>query len=251
LYKTGRNFWERTKYQYLESTEQKKGREKPPLELEYPKDSLIIDLPKPEDLKIASFDLREAIEKRTSIRKYSEEQLSLEELSYALWCTQGIKEVVPGVTTFRTVPSAGACHAFETYVLVNKVEEIEPGLYRFLAIKHALLGIKFGDDLADKLTEACLGQKFVKTGALTFFWVAVSERMTWRYGERGYRYLLLDAGHICQNLYLSALSLGCGTCALAAFQDDDLNSVLGLDGQDEFVVYGVSLGKRRLPAGNA
>jgi SagB-type dehydrogenase family enzyme len=71
--------------------------------------------------------------------------------------------------------------------------------------------------------------------------------MTWRYGERGYRYLLLDAGHICQNLYLSGLSLGCGTCAIAAFEDDDLNSVLDLDGQDEFVVYGASLGKRRNP----
>ncbi|NLI92306.1 MAG: SagB/ThcOx family dehydrogenase [Peptococcaceae bacterium] len=139
------------------------------------------------------------------MRKYSEEPVTLGELSYLLWCTQGVKEIVPAVTTFRTVPSAGSCHAFETYMQVNHVHGLKPGIYRFLALKHALMVIDQEDKLIDKITEACLGQSFIKDAAVVFFWAAVKEGMVWRYGERGYRYLLLDAGHVCQNLYLSAL----------------------------------------------
>lgn len=241
----GRDFWEKTKYQHAERTVNSKKREKPSLELAYPMDNMIIDLPKPEDFTVESLDLRQAIESRTSIRKYGEAPLSLKELSYLLWCCQGVKEVVPEVTTFRTVPSAGACHAFETFIQVNNVEGLKPGIYRFLALKHSLLVIGLDEENKDRVQKACLSQKFIGSSAVTFFWVAVKERMTYRYGERGYRYLLLDAGHVCQNLYLSALSLDCGTCAIAAFDDDDLNSVLGLDGQEEFVVYAAALGKRR------
>lgn len=239
---TGRDFWERTKYQFAEKMFKKKI--KPPLELEYAKGSIVIDLPNPEDIKVDNLDLRQAIQMRTSIRKYSKEPLSLEELSYLLWCCQGVKEVVPAITTFRNVPSAGACHAFETFILVTNVEGLKPGLYRFLALKHALIAVSLGEENIDKVVAACLGQTFIADSAVTFFWAAVSERMTFRYGERGYRYLLLDAGHICQNLYLSAMSLHCGTCAIAAFDDDKLNLIFYLDGQEVFIVYAATLGKR-------
>ena len=241
---TGHEFWEKTKYQYAHTTKTKIRSEKPPLEKEHPPNSRIIDLPKPEKITIPPYELREAIEQRTSIRQYNDKELSLEELSYLLWCTQGVKEVIPKAATFRTVPSAGARHAFETYLLINNVQGIESGIYRFLAISHTLLFIASGTKIADRITDACLGQKFVMEGAVTFFWVAEITRMTWRYGERGYRYILLDAGHVCQNLYLSAESLNCGVCAIAAYQDDDLNKLLELDGINEFVVYIASLGKK-------
>ncbi|MGI6448825.1 MAG: SagB/ThcOx family dehydrogenase [Desulfitobacteriia bacterium] len=241
--KAGRDFWEESKHRKTESIEQSKERKKPPLELDYPKDCQLISLPKPENFTVNTLDLRAAIERRRSIRRYSGEALSLEELSFLLWSTQGVQKVVPEKVTFRTVPSAGACHAFETYILVNRVEGLKPGLYRFLAVKHALIPLQLAEGLAEKLAEACYGQHFAVSGALTFFWVAVKKRMIWRFGARGYRYLLLDAGHICQNLYLSALPLGCGACALGAFSDDELNNILGLDGQNLFVVYGASLGK--------
>ena len=144
----------------------------------------------------------------------------------------------------RTVPSAGARHAFETYLCVNNISGLTPGLYRFLALEHALLEERPGSDFADRLAKACLGQDTVKTCAATFIWTAVVVRMTYRYGERGYRYLYLDAGHVCQNLYLAAEAIGCGTCALAAFSDDDVNRLLGLDGDSRFTIYLGTVGKK-------
>jgi SagB-type dehydrogenase family enzyme len=95
------------------------------------------------------------------------------------------------------------------------------------------------------LTEACLKQQHVKTSAVTFIWVAVPHRTVWRYSQRGYRYIHLDAGHVCQNLYLLAEAIDCGVCAIAAFDDDLVNQAIGLDGEDLFVIYLASLGKRK------
>ena len=167
----------------------------------------------------------------------------MDQLSYLLWCTQGVKEVFQGTATLRNVPSAGARHAFETYLLINNVDGITPGLYRFLILEHSLLSVSLDKDMADKITQACLNQTFIKSSAVTFLWIAVPDRMNWRYGERGYRYLYLDAGHVCQNLYISAESIDCGTCAIAAYTDDELNQILGLDGKEQFVIYLATVGK--------
>ena len=161
-----------------------------------------------------------------------------------LWCTQGVREVPHGTTTFRTVPSAGARHALETYLLVNNIVDVPPGLYRFLAVEHNLTEVISDLSIVNQLTRACLGQRMVSTSAVTFFWVAIPRRMTQRYGQRGYRYLFLDAGHVCQNLYLAAECIGCGVCAIAAYDDDDLNAILDLDGEQQFVIYLATLGKK-------
>ncbi|MGM0771651.1 MAG: SagB/ThcOx family dehydrogenase [Halobacteriota archaeon] len=138
--------------------------------------------------------------------------------------------------TFRTVPSAGARYALETYILANNVEGLEKGVYRFLPIEHKLLAIRTDSDIGNNITAACLDQKFVKENAATFIWTAITYRMTYRYGQRGYRYLHLDAGHVCQNLY--------GVCAIAAFMDDEMNDILGIDGKEEFTIYVATLGKQ-------
>ena len=91
----------------------------------------------------------------------------------------------------------------------------------------------------------CLGQEFVKRSAATFIWVCDVNRMTWRYSERGYRYAFMEAGHVCQNLYLSAESIGCGVCAIAAYDDDTMNQLLGLDGESQFVIYIATIGKKK------
>ena len=242
--KIGKEFMEKTKYHYLAQSDQMKGLPQPPLELEYDKTKTFIDLPKPQEIEVSNISLREAIENRRSIRRYSQKPLTMDELSYLLWCTQGVKEVAQGHATFRTVPSAGARHAFETYLLLNNVEDLQPGIYRFLAIEHKLLEVNTGSDVADRAVEGCLGQRFVKTSAVTFIWTAVAYRMKWRYGERGYRYMHLDVGHVCQNLYLSAASIDCGVCAIAAFSDDDMNRLLHLDGENQFVIYIATVGKK-------
>ena len=249
----GREFMEMSKYQNMEPTEEEQGIiPQPPLELalsnENPRsvgvDKPLTNLPAPAGLKMPTIDLREAAERRATLRKYSQTPLNLDELSYLLWITQGVKHTTRRPATMRTVPSAGARHAFETYVLANRVDGLTPGLYRFAASQHALVNLEMPVNINEQVTHACKDQNQVRTSAATFIWVAVTERMTWRYSQRGYRYLHLDAGHVCQNLYLAAEQIGCGVCAIAAFDDDLLNSTLKLDGESLFAIYAASLGKR-------
>jgi SagB-type dehydrogenase family enzyme len=240
----GWEFMEKTKYYYLDPTAESQGGVQPPLELPYPADEPLIRLPGAASLKMPDMDLRKAIEQRASLRRYTQKPLSLDELSYLLWATQGVKKVTQRPVTLRTVPSAGARHAFETYLLVNRVEGLTPGLYRYTALQHALIDLGAAADINEQVTQACLDQNQVRTSAVTFIWVAVTERMTFRYTQRGYRYLHLDAGHVCQNLYLLAEQTGCGVCAIAAFDDDLLNTALKLDGVELFAIYLASLGKR-------
>ena len=240
----GREFMVKTRYPYLGVSEQQRGLPQSPLELPTGADDVLIDLPAPADLDVGARDLRAAIEARVSVRRYADAPLSLDELSFLLWCTQGVKSVEGDYATMRTVPSAGARHALETVLLVNRVEGLEPGLYRFLPIEHKLVVLRTGAETAQEVTRACLGQGMVAGSAATFIWVAVVHRMAWRYGQRGYRYLHLDAGHTCQNLYLAAEAVGCGVCAIAAFDDEDMSRVLGLDGEDQFAIYVATVGKK-------
>jgi SagB-type dehydrogenase family enzyme len=241
----GREFIEKTKYKYLDISDQDKGVPFPPYQLEYDHSRKRIDLPNPAKLSLPDVNLRTAIKKRRSRRKYKRSPLGLDELSYILWCTQGVKKVIAKQATRRTVPSAGSRHAFETYLLINNVTELEPGLYRYLAVEHILIEENMESDLADKIVSASLDQKFIKSCAVTLIWVAVPYRMFWRYGERTYRYLYLDAGHVCQNLYLVAESLGCGACAIGAYDDDKMNELLKLDGVEKFVIYMGTFGRIR------
>lgn len=242
--KTGAAFMEKTHYEYLSVSDQRQGLPQPPLQIAADGGNVLIDLPAPADIQVSAIDLRLAIEQRVSVRRYADVALTQQELSYLLWCTQGVKEVRPdGYCTLRNVPSAGARHAFETYLLVNNVDGLRSGLYRFLAIEHKLLEVDLSPEIAGHMARACLGQGFVQAAAVTFVWVAVVYRMAWRYGQRSYRYLHLDAGHVCQNLYLAARAVDCGVCAIAAFDDQDLGKVLGVDGQDQFPIYVATVGK--------
>lgn len=240
----GKEFMEKTKPNFEEESLQRQGVPQPPLELDYDPAYQLIPLPEIQELPAYPIDLLQAIEQRCTLRRYQEQSFTMEELTYLLWTTQGVKSVTNRPVTLRTVPSAGARHAFETYLLINRVEGIKPGLYRYIALEHALLPVDIGQDISQKITDACFGQKQVLTSAVTFIWVTVLERMFWRYGERGYRYLHLDAGHVCQNLYLAAEAVGSGVCAIAAFDDDRLNAALHLDGEDQFVIYLGTVGKR-------
>lgn len=240
----GKEFMEKTRYKYLEVSDQRKGLPQPPLEIGPKEGQESIPLPDPEDLELGHIDLRTMFESRRSVRTYSEQSLTLEEFSWLLWSCQGVKEVTSRPATLRTVPSAGARHPFETYLLVNKVDGLEPGLYRFLAIDHKLAVVNLEEGIADKIAYACYRQSFVKTCAVTFIFTAVGYRTCWRYGERGYRYMHLDAGHACQNLYLAAEAIGGGACAIGAFYDDEINSLLGLDGVGQFVIYVATTGKK-------
>lgn len=241
---TGIDFIKATYPQQCSEPPQDQGVPQPPLELPIDGEAGLVALPAPSALDIPSMDLRAIVDQRRSLRRYQEQALSQVELSYLLWMTQGVKEITSRPSTLRPVPSAGARHAFETFLLVNRVEGLVPGLYRFAASQHALVPLDTSEAIREDIIHACWDQKQIRGGAVTFLWVAVTERMTWRYVERGYRYLLLDAGHICQNLYLAAEAISCGACAIGSFDDARLNQVMDLDGENLFVLYLASVGKR-------
>lgn len=242
---SGHEFMIKTRYANLSPSPQNSGLlPQPPLELPLPDGEALLPLPSPAELAIPPMEMRSAFEARRSIRAYSETPLTVEETSYLLWVSQGVRRVSKRPSTARNVPSAGARHAFETLLLVNRVQGLNPGLYRFAAIEHGLLPINAPENIAEIIARDCHDQAQITASAATFIWFAVLERMYWRYVERGYRYLHLDAGHVCQNLALAAEQVGCGICPIAAFDDEQLNRTLGLDGENMFVIYLASLGKK-------
>jgi SagB-type dehydrogenase family enzyme len=188
-------------------------------------------------------DLQTAIAGRQSHRRFRPDPLSLEELAFLLWTTQGIRRRVGPGSAYRTVPSAGSRHALETYLAVFNVAGLEQGVYRYLPVEHELLFEFAEENLADKVAAGALGQTFVARGAVTFIWTTIPYRMEWRYGPVAHKSIALDAGHVCQNLYLACAAVGAGTCAIAAYHQEGMDQLLRLDGEEEFVVYLAPVGK--------
>lgn len=229
------------------ATEQARGVPPPPIEKPCPPDRERIELPGPDAWgEIGDPPLLQALARRASHRVYAPAPFTLAELSFLLWATQGVRAPCDGVHAFRTVPSAGCRHAFETYVAALRVEGLAPGLYRFLPLSHRLAALPGPARLAETAAEACLGQRFVAQAGAVFFWAALPARMEWRYGLAAHKLIALDAGHVCQNLYLACEALGAGACAIAAYDQEAVDRLLGVDGREEFVVYLAPAGK--LPA---
>ncbi len=217
----------------------------PPLQKSCPEDVVRIDLPEgPDSLrKLCVMPVGDAIAHRESVRLYTDEPLSLEELSALLWATQGVRHVLSEECALRTVPSAGARHSFETYIAAQNVEGLPPGLYRYLPLDNQLIRLSVDDRIGIKSAYACMDQRFVAGAAATFFWTTIPERMEWRYGFAAHKVIALDAGHVCQNLYLACTALGAGTCAIAAYDQTECDRLLGVDGDEEFTVYISPVGK--------
>ncbi len=225
-------------------TDQRKRVPPPALQKPCPKDATLIDLIAPQDLTVGNMPLLEAINRRRSHRKFTAEPLTLEELSFLLWATQGVREVAAdGAVTRRTVPSGGSRHPFETYLFVNRVSGLASGLYRYLPVEHKLCFLYADAELAAKISKACRGQKFVGQGAVVFAWTALPYRAEWRYSIVAHKMIAMEAGHVCQNLYLASEAIGAGTCAIGAYDQDKMDAILGVDGRDELAVYVAPVGR--------
>jgi SagB-type dehydrogenase family enzyme len=182
----------------------------------------------------ATISLGEILQKRKSIRTFSTKPLSKVDLAYLLWASTGIQRIENSYE-FRTYPSAGALYPIETYIAANNVEDLEKGLYHYNVKNHLLEELKHGN-FGDTLAHAALDQEMCADAPVVFIWTAIFRRSKWKYSQRAYRYIYLDAGHIAQNLALAAESIKCGSCEAGAFFDDEINSIVGIDGTEESTI---------------
>jgi SagB-type dehydrogenase family enzyme len=179
--------------------------------------------------------LWEVIAQRRSVREFSNRSIPFLEISQLIWATQGITLKAQGFD-FRASPSAGALYPIETYLVANRVEEIPPGLYHYDVRGAQLILLKDGH-FGPELSQAGLGQEMLEEAACVFIWTAIVGRSKWKYRERAYRYIYMDAGHIGHALYLAATALNLGCCTVGAFFDDELDHLVGVDGKQEISVY--------------
>jgi len=227
-------------------SDQTKGIDPPPFSK--PITGEVTTLPPFEDV-LKTPNYFELVETRRSLREYSGKPMTQAELAFMLWSAQGVKSYRGNVATFRTVPSGGARHPFETYIAVQHVEGLEPGLYRYLPLEN--VGEKTAkierlgkiEDYTEKITAMLAGQAWAAKAPVILFYSCIPYRAEWRYDSAAHRVVLIDLGHLGQNVMLSAVALGLGSCCMAAYDQQLCDEVLGFNGLDEYTVYAISVGE--------
>ncbi len=230
----------------FKGSDQSKGIAPPPFQKPYDSSEKPVRLPVIDELDLSlTHNIGDLILNRRSHRSFTKQALTIKELAFLLWATQGVRKYAGPARVYRTVPSAGCRHAFETYLCIQNVESLEPGLYRYLPQEHALLFLRQIPDLSRKIIAATSNQDFVGKASATIIWTAIPYRMEWRYREAAHKVIAIDAGHVCQNLYLASEAIGAGTCAIAAYVQAEIDALVEVDGDEEFVIYLAPVGKVR------
>ena len=187
-------------------------------------------------------ELWNTIQARRSVRRYGSRPLTLAELSQLLWAAQGVTGEREG-RRFRAAPSAGALYPVETYLCVNSVQSVEQGIYHYAIPDHTLELLDEGDFSTD-VARAALDQQMCADAAVVFIWTAIFQRSKWKYKQRAYRYIYLDAGHIAENLALAATARDLASCHIAAIYDDEANEIIDVDGTEESTIYMTAIANR-------
>jgi SagB-type dehydrogenase family enzyme len=259
----GREFQEKTSYQRGSMAEQQLNWQDMPATYKFYSHSPVVSLPSPNPASGEGPlpDILTCVGQRRSVRSFGATPLSLLELSRLLWASAGLTTsyMTPhGQEFYRAAPAAGALYPIETYVVANKVDGLQPGLYHYRVAgqdalerpiaegSHSLEQLQNGD-LREEIAAAALDQPFCGKAGAVFLWTAVFARSVWKYKERAYRYFYLDAGHMAGHLSLAAVAMGLGSCPVAAFYDDEINALLGIDGQAEGIVYMTAVGRPSRP----
>ncbi|MGI6392112.1 MAG: SagB/ThcOx family dehydrogenase [Candidatus Izemoplasmatales bacterium] len=225
-----------------EPTDQMRKIPQPPLVKEASSEE-IVRLPRDFNSLKLNNDVLDIIYNRESHRIFTEESVTLLTLSFLLWATQGIKSIRgEKYATFRTVPSGGARHPFETYLIVRKIDGLKPGKYHYLPMKHELEYLGSDPDLDTKIGISLANQRWAVSANVVLYWSIVPYRGEWRYAEFAHRIMLIDIGHVCQNLYLACEAAGLGTCAIGAFSRENCDKLFGLDGEEEFTILAAPVG---------
>ncbi|MEM2929538.1 MAG: SagB/ThcOx family dehydrogenase [Thermoproteota archaeon] len=192
----------------------------------------------PEPRYESEVSVEEALLKRRSVREYARGSLTLQEVSQLLWAAQGVTDP----QGLRTAPSAGALYPLEVYLVVGSVEGLAPGVYKYVPDGHEIIMVLDGDKRA-RLTDAALGQAWVGKAAVDIVITAVYERTTGKYGERGIRYVHLEAGHAAQNICLQATAMDLGVVTVGAFYDEQVKTVLSLPDEEQ-PLYIITIGRK-------
>jgi len=230
----------RSNWELLDRSDQQEGVAQPDKQKPCRQDARRVSLPPPAADGTTGTTIAQALMNRRSRRKYTDEPVSLPELSFLLFAAQGVQHELRSAS-LRPAPSAGARHPFELYLAAFRVDGLEPALYRYLPFDGELCLLDDRQDLRVAAEEALLGQGW--DCAFTLFWTAIPYRTEWRYGVASAKLIALDAGHSCQNLYLACEAVGCGTCAIGAYDQQRCDTLLGVDGTDELTVYAAPVGK--------
>lgn len=209
--------------------------------------SRIINLPEVDGDIIINRDIFQCMINRKTHRLFDvEEKMDIKELSFILMMTQGVRQIRKDNDTLkRYVPSASGRHCYETYIVVNNVENFKKGVYRYLPLEHSLILVYEDENISNEINKALNGQIFCGRANIVLVWASIPERMEWRFGELGEKLILLDGGHICQNLYLAAEALDLGACSIADYNQEELDKLLGIDGIEEISTYIGICGKKR------
>jgi SagB-type dehydrogenase family enzyme len=197
------------------------------------------DVPLPGPRRASAFSLEGALAGRHSVREYKAAALSLEELGQLAWAAQGVLDR----SGRRTAPSAGATYPLQLFVVAGNVEGLAPGVYRYQPALHRLAHVADGER-RKALAQAALGQQWIEQAAAVFAIAALERRTTGKYGQRGVRYVHMEAGHAAQNLLLQAVALGLGAAPVGAFGDAEVHAVVGLD-SDARALYLIPVGQPR------
>ncbi len=240
----GNEFISKTRYPDFSTVDLIRRIPEPPASLPVPDGAKVIKLPVPSRVRVPEITVKEAVEKWRPVGFFSRSSITLKELSYLLWCTQGErKKLAADHVTSRNVPSSGSRHPIETYFVAGEVEDLPTGLYRYIPASHSIFLIREDSDLPFAMGTASMNFKVVTRAAVTFLWVAVPYRSVWALGNRGYRSVFIEAGHICQALIYAASCFGCEVFSTDLFHDELMIQLAGLDPETQWPLYVGSVGR--------
>jgi SagB-type dehydrogenase family enzyme len=239
----GDEFMEKTGYPDFSTVDMILRIPEPPSEMPVPEGANIIKLPLPRRIKVADVPVRAALEKWKPIAFFPRSSITLKELSFLLWYTQGFRKREAGQVRLRNVPSSGSRYPIDTYFVAGEVEGLSTGMYRYLPASHSIVVLREDSDLPFAMGTASMNFKIVTRAAVTFLWVAVPYRSVWALGNRGYRSVLIEAGHICQALIMASSCISCDVHPIDLFHDQMIRQLAGLDPESQWPLYIAAVGK--------
>ena len=239
----GKEFMEKTRYPDYSTVDMILRVPEPPPELPVPKGTKPIKLPNPNRIRIPDMPVREALESWEPVGFFSRSSLTMKELSYLLWCTQGERKLEGSLTNIRNVPSSGERHPIDTYFMVGEIEDLPTGIYRYLPGTHRIMAIREDSDLPFSMGTASMNFKVITRAAVTFLWAASPYRSVWALGNRGYRSIFIEAGHICQALIMASACIGCRVHPIDLFRDQMMAQLAGLDPESQWPLYIAAVGR--------